>query len=131
MKKYLFLSLLAILLLLSGCTEKTQSIEEIYNDAKIENVDKIIIHYGATGYKKTITNQEQITEFLSLINNIEFTRIDKAEEWGALYYIYLFDGKREFIFNMNQIGKRYYDSNPAIEPIIDNYYQQLDIEEEV
>ena len=130
MKKTLFSSLLAILLLLSGCNEKTQTIEEIYNEAKIENIDKVTIKDGSTGFSKTITNQEQIGEFLTLINEIEFTRIDKAEEWGFLYLITLFDGKREFRFGMNQIDSTYSDSNPDIEPIIDNYSQQLDIEEE-
>ena len=132
MKKSLFLILLVSLLLLSACTNgKTQSLEEFYKDAKIENVDKVIILDGSTGYSKTIMKQEQIGEFLSLIKDIEFTPQDNQEERSGLRYgIALFDGEKEFIFTLNKIDDTYYDSNPDIHPIVDNYYKQLDIVEE-
>lgn len=110
---------------------KTQSLEEFYKDAKIENVDKVIIQDGSTGYSKTITNQEQIGEFLSLIKEIEYTPQDNPEERkGWRYGITLFDGEKEFKFTLNQIDNTYYDSNPDIYPIVDNYYKQLEIVEE-
>ena len=132
MKKSLFLILLVSLLLLSACTNgKTQSLEEFYKDAKIENVDKVIIQDGSTGYSKTITNQEQIGEFLSLIKDIEFTPQDNQEKRvGWRYGITLFDGEKEFKFTLNEIDNTYYDSNPDIHPIVDNYYKQLEIVEE-
>ena len=130
MKKYLFLMLLICLLLLSACSNgKTQSLEEFYNDAKIENVDKVIIQDGSTGYSKTITNQEQIGEFLSLINEIEFTpQENQGNREGWRYGITLFD--KEFKFNLNEIDISYYDSNPDIHTIVDSYYKQLEIVKE-
>lgn len=42
MKKTMFLSILVSLFLLSACSYgKTQSLEEFYRDAKIENVDRV------------------------------------------------------------------------------------------
>lgn len=136
MKKTFLLILLVSLLLLSACTNvgtngKTQLLEEFYKDAKIKNVDKVIIQDGSTGASKTITNQEQIGEFLTLIKEIEFTPQENQEERkGWRYGITLFDGEKEFKFTLNQIENTYYDSNPDIHPIVDNYYKQLDIEEE-
>ena len=130
MKKYLFLMLLICLLLLSACSNgKTQLLEEFYNDAKIENVDKVIIQDGSTGYSKTITNQEQIGEFLSLINEIEFTpQENQGKREGWRYGITLFD--KESKFNLKEIDITYYDSNPDIHTIVDNYYKQLEIVKE-
>ena len=122
--------LLICLLLLSACSNgKTQSLEEFYNDAKIENVDKVIIQDGSTGYSKTITNQEQIGEFLSLINEIEFTpQENQVNREGWRYGITLFD--KEFKFNLNEIDITYYDTNPDINTIVDKYYKQLEIVKE-
>lgn len=132
MKKYLFLMWLTCILLLSACSNgKTQSLEEFYKDAKIEIVDKINIQDGSTGYSKTITDQEQIDEFLSLINEIVFTPQENQEKReGWRYGITLFDEEKQFKFTLNQIDNTYYDSNPDIYPIVDNYYKQLEIVEE-
>ena len=122
--------MLICLLLLSACSNgKTQSLEEFYNDAKIENVDKVIIQDGSTGYSKTITNQEQIGEFLSLINEIEFTpQENQVNREGWRYGITLFD--KESKFNLNEIDITYYDTNPDINTIVDKYYKQLEIVKE-
>ena len=124
--------LLICLLLLSACSNgKTQSLEAFYKDAKIGNVDKVIIQDGSTGYSKTITNQEQIGEFLALIKEIKYTPQDNQEKRvGWRYGITLFDGEKEFKFTLNQIDNTYYNSNPDIHPIVDNYYKQLEIVEE-
>ncbi|MCM3639377.1 hypothetical protein M3152_16905 [Sporosarcina luteola] len=132
MKKNAFLILLASLFMVSACTNgKTQSLETFYMNAKIVNVDKVIIQDGSTGSSKTITNQEQIDEFLTLIKDIEFTPQNNQEKRvGWRYGITLFDGEREFKFTLNNIGNTYYDSTPDIHPIVDNYYKQLDSVEE-
>jgi len=127
---------LVSLLLLFACTNvdtsgKTQSLEEFYKDEKVENIDKVIIQDGSTGASKTITKQEDIVQFLSLIKAIEFTpQVNQEERVGWLYDITLVDGEKEFKFTLNHIDNTYYDSNPDIHPIVDNYYKQLDIEEE-
>lgn len=72
MRKSLFLiTLLSSLVMLSACNgAKTQSLEEFFKDSKIENVDKIIIQDGTTGGSESITEQEQINEFLTLLKDI-------------------------------------------------------------
>ncbi|MGE7949303.1 hypothetical protein [Lysinibacillus sp. NPDC093688] len=131
MKKWMFQILFVILFLLSACTiAKTQTLVGFYRDAKIEKVDKVIIQDGSTGYSKTITKQEQIGELLNLIKDIEFIPQDNQEKRvGWRYGIALFDGEKEFIFTLSEIDNTYYDSNPDIYPIVENYYKQLDIVE--
>lgn len=136
MKKNFSLILLVSLLLLSACSNvgtngKAQLLEVFFNDEKIENVDKVIIQDGSTGYSKTITNQKQIGEFLSLIKEIEYTPQGNQEKRdGFRYGITLFDGEKQFAFTLNQIDNTYYDSNPDIHPIVEIYYNQLDFAEE-
>lgn len=131
MKKTFFMTLFVTLLLLSACTKestngKTQLLEAFYKNAKIEHVDKVIIQDGSTGASKTITKQEDISEFLSLIKEIRFTPQENQEERvGWLYAIALFDGEKEFKFTLNHIDNTYYDSTPDIYPIVENYYKQL------
>ena len=130
MKKSLILILMSGLFIISACTEATtQSLEEFYKDAKIGDIDKVIIQDGSTGASKSITEQEQIDEFLSLTKDIEFTPQDNQEKReGWRYGITLFDNEREFKFTLSKIGNTYYDTNPDIHPVVDNYYKQLEIE---
>ncbi|MFJ8515243.1 hypothetical protein [Lysinibacillus xylanilyticus] len=132
MKKFLILILLVSLFLVSACTNgKTQSLEAFYKDAKIESIDKVVIQDGSTGASKTITMQEQINDFVSLIKDIQFTPQGNQEKrvgWG--YGITLLDSEKEFKFTLSEIDNTYYDSNPDIYPIVDNYYKQLEILEE-
>jgi len=132
MKKLLFLILLVSLFLVSACSNgKTQSLEAFFKDAKIESIDKMIIQNGSTGASKTITKQEQINEFVSLIKDIKFTPLDIQEKRvGWRYGITLFDSEREFKFTLSEIDNTYYDTSPDINPIVDNYYKQLEIVEE-
>ena len=132
MKKTLFLLALLSLLVMSACSNnKPQSLEEFYINAKIENIDKVIIQDGSTGASKTITSQEQIDEFLSFIKEIEFTPQENQEQReGWRYGIILFEGEEVFKFTLSEINETYYDSNPDIFPIVDSYYKQLEIVEE-
>lgn len=128
MKKSMFLIMLVSLFFVSACSNgKTQSLEGFYKDAEIENVDKIIIQDGSTGASKTITQQGQMDEFLSLIKDIQFTPLKNQEKRdGWRYGITLFDGEKDFTFTLNEIGDTYYDTNPDIVPIIDQFYKQLE-----
>ncbi|MFT9820309.1 hypothetical protein [Lysinibacillus sp. NPDC056185] len=132
MKRFLFLILLVSLFLVSACTNgKTQSLEAFYKDAKIESIDKVIIQDGSMGASKTITKQDQINEFISLIKDIKFTPQDNQEKRvGWRYGITLFDSERKFYFTLSEIDNTYYDSNPDIYPIVENYYKLLEIVEE-
>lgn len=132
MKKSLILFLTLSLFIMSACTgSKTQSLEEFYMDAKIGNIDKVIIQDGTTGVSKEVTEQEQIDAFLSLIKVIEFIPQENQEKRkGWRYSITLLDNTREFKFTLNEIGGTYYDTNPDIYLVVDNYYKQLEIDEQ-
>jgi len=116
--------------LLTACSAKTQSLEAFYTEDGIENVDKVVILDGGTGYTKTLTHIEQINEFLALIKDIEFSPQDNQEKRnGFLYGITLYDGEAQFNFSLNQIGDTYYNTEPDIYPIVDGYYKSLEIDE--
>ncbi|WP_431030221.1 hypothetical protein [Lysinibacillus sp. LZ02] len=116
--------------LVTACSEKTQSLEAFYIEEGIENVDKVVILDGSTGYTKMLTDIVQINEFLALVKDIEFSPQDNQEKRvGFLYAITFYDGEVQFNFSLNQIGDTYYDTNPDIYPIVDEYYERLEIEE--
>ena len=130
MKKSVFLILAFSLFLLSACSKKPQAFEEFYIDANIETIDKVILQDGSTGATKTITEQAQIDEFLTLTKDIQFTKQDNQEHRsGWRYGISLFDGEENFKFTLSEIDNTYYDTSPDIYPIVDTYYKHLDIEE--
>ncbi|MHA6253050.1 hypothetical protein [Oceanobacillus sp. CAU 1775] len=128
MKNILVLMTLFCFLFLFACTnDKSQTLESFYERASMENVDKIIFVDGSTGFSKVITKQEQISEFLSLTNDIVFTPQKNQENRdGWLYNVTLFDGNKEFSFTLNKIGDTYYDSNPNVYPIVEKYYKNLE-----
>lgn len=138
MRKFLFIILSVSLLLLSACvesnkknqntkiTEKTQSLEQFYKDSKIKNIDKLLIRDGSTGASKTVTEEKQIDEFITLTKGIIFTPLknqERREGWS--YEITLYDGENQFLFYLHYFDGVYYDSNPDILPIVDNYYKEL------
>ena len=128
MKRWLALVLI-VSWLLTACSAKTQSLEAFYREGGIENVDQIVIVDGSTGYIKMIKDVEQINEFLSLIKDIEFSPQDNQEKRdGFLYSITLYEGERQFNFSLNQIGDTYYNTEPDIYPIVDGYYNSLEID---
>ncbi|MFJ7887298.1 hypothetical protein ACIQYL_04355 [Lysinibacillus xylanilyticus] len=91
----------------------------------------MVIQDDSTGASKTITMQEQINDFVSLIKDIQFTQHDNQEKRvGWRYGITLFDSEKEFKFTLSEIDNTYHDSNPDIYPIVDNYYKQLEVLEE-
>ena len=140
MRKFLFIIVSISLLILSACvdtneknqntkiTGKTQALEQFYSDSEIKNIDKILIRDGGTGASKTVTEQKQIDEFVTLIKDIIFTPQDNQERSeGWSYEITLYDGDKQFLFYLHYIDGVYYDSSPDILPIVDNYYKQLEI----
>ena len=128
-KRYLALVLI-VGCLLAACSAKTQSLEAFYTEDGNENVDKVVILDGSTGYTKTLTDVAQINEFLVLIKDIEFSPQDNQEKRdGFLYSITLYDREAQFNFSLSQIDDVYYDTEPDIYPIVDGYYKALEIDE--
>ena len=132
MKKFCPIIFVIGFILLAGCSDaKTQTLEMFIQDADIQTIDKVILVDGSTGYSKTITDPQQIDEFVALIQDILYTpQKNQEERYGWRYGILLMDGEKEFNFELTQIGETYYDSKPDIYPIVDAYYQSLPIEEQ-
>ena len=128
MNKYIYLVMLCTCVLLHGCGSESEPklLEDFLEDAGIEEVDKIILLDGSTGETKDIEEQGEIEEFLSLIEDVVFTpQANQEERDGFRYGIRLFDGEKELNFSLNHIDGVYYDTEPAIYPLVDGYYQHL------
>lgn len=131
LKKYLFLMMISYILLLTACTHDTHSLQELYTNEDIKNIDKIVLTDGSTGYSKIITTKEQISELLELINDVEFSpQKNQQKREGWKYQVTFYDENKEFKFTADKIGEIYYDSEPDISLILDNYYEKLDVKEE-
>lgn len=132
MKKFFPIIFVIGLIILASCSDaKTQTLEMFIQDADIQTIDKVMLVDGSTGYSKTITDPQQIDEFVALIQDIHYTPQENQEKRaGWRYGIWLVDGEKEFNFTLTQIGETYYDSKPDIYPIVDVYYQSLPIEEQ-
>lgn len=130
MKKTLYI--LFLLFLVVACSHgKTQKLEQFIKDADIDNVEKIILQDGSTGALKTMTDKEQIDQFLSLIKNVQYIPLENQEKQnGWRYGITMFDGEKQFQFTLNKIDDVYYDTVPDINPIVEDFYEQLNIPEE-
>ena len=128
MKNYLLLA--SLLCLISACTPitpKTQPLEAFIEEQGLTQIDRVILQDGSTGETKTLQDPEQIEEFLSLIKEIEYIPQENQDgRVGWRYGIRLFEGFKEFDFTLSEIDGVYYDSEPDIYPIVEEYYQRLE-----
>ncbi|MGD6940748.1 hypothetical protein ACQCT6_01755 [Cytobacillus gottheilii] len=116
---------------ITGCGLETKTLSEFYENS-LEDVNQINILDGSTGYKKIIKDKELIDKFLSEIKDTKFIP-DKNQEdrSGFTYSLSLHqDGEAPFIFSLSSVNDHYYYTEPDIFPIIDDFYQKLDIQEE-
>ncbi|MBW3110247.1 hypothetical protein KYJ26_00115 [Bacillus sp. MCCB 382] len=123
--------IILILFVLAGCGLKTQTFSEFY-PRDLDDVTKITLVDGSTGNKKIMTNQEVIKKFLNQIKDITFTPDDNQEErTGWRYSITLYqEGERTFQFTLTEIEEHYYHSKPDIFPIVDDFYEKIEMTEE-
>ncbi len=127
MKNYLLLtSLLCLVTACNPVTPKTQPLEAFIEEQGLTEIDRVILQDGSTGEMKTLQDPEQIEEFLSLIKNIEYIPQENQDgRVGWRYRIRLFEQLNEFDFTLSEIDGVYYDSEPDIYPIVEEYYQKL------
>lgn len=121
-----------IMLVLPGCGLKTKTLPEFY-EKDLDEVTKIVIVDGSTGYKKVVTDSAVIKEFLDSIKDIKFIPEENQEKdrVGWRYSINLFQSNDEtFQFGLTEVNENYYYTEPDIHPIVDTFYQSLDIKEE-
>ena len=127
----LMLTLFLFIVLLTGCGLETKTFKKFYKN-DLEDVTKIQVQDGSTGYSKTITDKKVIGEFLSEIKDVQFIPEENQEDRdGFLYAITLYEGEQmTFIFTENEVTDYYYYTEPDIYPIVDSFYKNLKVEEE-
>lgn len=122
-----------ILFLLVGCHSslETKTFYEFY-ERDLENVTKIAIVDGSTGYKKKIEDQIAINNFLTDIKDVNFIPEENQDDrvrW--LYSISLFENEEKtFQFGLGEVNGHYYYTEPNIFPIVDRFYKTVDVQEE-
>ena len=126
-----FARILLLMLIVVGCGLETKTIPEFY-DKDLNNVTKVVIVDGSTGYKKASTDNAVIKEFFHQIKDIKFIPEENQEpRVGWRYSITLFEGDEQtFQFGLTQVNDDYYYTEPDIHPIVDSFYKKLDVQEE-
>lgn len=131
MFKRFFPVFLVSVIMMTACTGgKTQTLEAFWKEAGIETVDNVSIQSGTTGVYKTLADEAQIDRFLKSIKDTVFApQKDQSARGGWSYRIILHDGDKTFEFFLNKIGRVYYDSNPDIRPVVEEFYQRAEAAE--
>ncbi len=129
--KNLFCFIFFTMLVLVGCGLETKTLPEFYEN-DLDGVTKLAIVDGSTGDKKTVTDQKVINKFLNELENIKFIPDeDQEKRAGWRYSITLFQqDESTFRFTLSEIDEHYYHTEPDIFPIVDDFYEKLDIHEE-
>lgn len=117
----LLLALLLFVTFLTGCGLETKTFTEFY-ESDIEDVTKIKILDGSTGYSKFITDKTVINEFLGEIKDIQFIPEENQEDReGYRYSISLFqDEEMTLSFTLND---HYYYTKSDIYPMVDTVHK--------
>lgn len=130
MRPYRFSLLLSILLLLSGCGLETKNFEGFY-EKDLNDVSKIGIFDGSTGYEVTTTDNEKIQDFIKEIKSVKFLPDDNQEKRdGFRYSITFFENDEQiFQFGTTEINESFYYTEPDIHPIVDDFFIAIKHEE--
>ena len=121
MKHYLLL-----IFLIGGCSnyyEKT--IAQVLEKEGFTNIKEIIITNGSTGEIKTITDETQIDELLSLINDVTLHKDANQEARDGFLYNLLFkEGNKKLSISNKMVHDTYYTTDPDLANIIKPFYEQ-------
>ena len=116
---------------LVGCGLETKTLSQFY-EKDLDDVNKIVIVDGSTGYKKTVTENDYSHNLLGKIKDRTkegWGNQEKREGWR--YSITLFqDDKSAFQFGLSEVNENYYYTEPDLHPIVENFYENLDVQEE-
>ncbi|WP_234703399.1 hypothetical protein [Metabacillus indicus] len=123
--------LLAIVVFLSGCSMEPKYLTEFYTGT-LDEVTKAVITDGSSGYRKTISDQKEIKELMNRMQNVTFIQEENQEDRsGFRYAITFFEGEiQTFQFTINEVDGTYYQTEPDLYPLIDDFYKKLPEEEE-
>jgi hypothetical protein len=123
--------LVVLILLLTGCGLETTSLQQEY-DGDLEEVSKIVLLDGNTGYRKEIQKEEQVRDFLEKIKTSKFIPDSNQEPRDGFNYsiTLLEDDEAAIQFTLTEMKGHYYHTEPDLFPIVDEFYKRLEIEEQ-
>jgi len=117
---------LLLIFLIGRCSnydEKT--IEQLLEKEGFTNLEEIIITNGSTGEIKTITDETQIDELLSLINDVTLYKDANQEARDGFLYNLLFrEGNKKLSISNKLVHDTYYTTDPDLANIIKPFYEQ-------
>ena len=113
-------------ILLTGCGLETLTIEDYYKN-DLEDVSEIEVFDGSNGSSRTTTNKKEIRSFIKEVKHIKFIPDeDQSERDGFIYSITFYEGDKATLqFGLNQIGDAYYNTEPDIEPIVEEFFNSM------
>ncbi|QEY22469.1 hypothetical protein D0S48_18395 [Psychrobacillus sp. AK 1817] len=111
---------------LTGCGLETLTIDDYYKK-NLEDVSEIEVVDGSNGNSRATTNKEEILSFIKEVKDITFIPAeDQSERDGFLYSITFYEGDKATIqFVLNEIGDDYYNTEPDIEPIVEEFFSAM------
>jgi hypothetical protein len=118
------IALIIVVFLIGGCTDQ----ETIHLDLQskrlmdfypgdISKVNQIEIRSGSTGELVTITDIQQIQDWISRVESIEFIpESNQEDKKGYLFFVDLFEGnERKLRFSPGDVEGQYYIYNKELE----------------
>jgi hypothetical protein len=120
------LVLFTIFLLIGGCTNnESNSLADLY-PGDFSKVNHLEIRSGSTGELVTITDKQQVQDWLSRVSSMEFIRDSNQEEKvGYLYYVDLFEDEvRKLRFTPGDVEGNYYIYNKELEAEIRELFER-------
>jgi hypothetical protein len=124
--------LITIFFLIGGCTDQVTTHLDLqskrlmdYYPGDISKVNHIEIRSGSTGVLVTITDRQQVQDWISRVNSIEFLPDPNQEEKkGYLFYVDLFeDNERKLRFSPGNVEGHNYIYNKELEKEIDELFK--------
>ena len=123
MRKNVFILLVILISLLTGCGLETETFSELYNK-NLGEVTEIVILDGTTGREKTIAEKAEVERFLEDVKHIKFIpNEDQTSVVGYRYRITLFkDQAKTFETDLREVNNHQYHTEPDMFPIVDDYF---------
>jgi hypothetical protein len=116
--------LITIFVLIGGCTDQETTHLDLHSKrlmdfypGDISKVNHIEIRSGSTGDLVTITDIQQVQDWISGVDSIEFIPDSNQEEKkGYLFFVDLFEGnERKLRFSPDDVEGHYYIYNKELE----------------
>jgi hypothetical protein len=124
--------MLTIFFLIGGCTDQETTHLNLqykrlmdFYPGDISKVNQIEIRSGSTGELVTITDIQQVQDWISRVESIEFIpESNQEEKKGYLFFVDLFEGnERKLRFSPGDVEGHYYFYNKELEKEIDELFK--------